>query len=184
MKRKSTFSARINFATFFHFSKRKGYRIGHKKLFGAGQRHPQQQRCYSHSYALTPKYHSRVLSEEKTDQQRVSFVLSRYKNMEFEVNSCYGLIVILASLTYPLNMWQTVSIFKMREKLGVNYPAMTSDKHPIFNCYQRAHLNTLELVGFYIFTLLIAGVSQLKFSHNVMFYSKHRLIIPPWDKQK
>ncbi len=33
---------------------------------------------------------------------------------------------------------------------------MYSDKHPIFNCYQRAHQNTLEQLPFY-FAMLFAG---------------------------
>ena len=45
-----------------------------------------------------------------------------------------------------------------RKHLGVNYPALYSDKHPEFNCHQRVHQNTLEHVPFYLLTLLAAGI--------------------------
>ncbi len=35
---------------------------------------------------------------------------------------------------------------------------MYSDKHPIFNCYQRAHQNTLEQLPFYLSLLFAGGV--------------------------
>ena len=35
---------------------------------------------------------------------------------------------------------------------------MYSDKHPIFNCYQRAHQNTLEATPFYLALVLTGGL--------------------------
>ncbi len=34
----------------------------------------------------------------------------------------------------------------MRKRLSIFLPTMYSEKHPEFNCYQRAHQNTLEQV--------------------------------------
>ena len=38
------------------------------------------------------------------------------------------------------------------------YPQMWSEQHPIFNCYQRAHQNTLEVIPFYLALLPLGGV--------------------------
>ncbi len=40
---------------------------------------------------------------------------------------------------------------------GIEYPQMTSEKHPDFTCAQRAHQNTLELLPFYLATLFGGG---------------------------
>lgn len=40
----------------------------------------------------------------------------------------------------------------------LQYPQMWSDKHPVFNCYQRAHQNTLEVIPFYLVMLLTGGL--------------------------
>ena len=40
----------------------------------------------------------------------------------------------------------------------LQYPQMYSDKHPIFNCYQRAHQNTLEATPFYLALVLTGGL--------------------------
>ena len=35
---------------------------------------------------------------------------------------------------------------------------MYSDEHPLFNCYQRAHQNTLEFVPYFYSSLFLAGL--------------------------
>merc|ERR1712228_875257 len=59
---------------------------------------------------------------------------------------------------FIVNMWKIMRIGGMRKKLDIKYPAMTSEKHPIFNCYQRAHQNTLEWLPFFYPALFTAGL--------------------------
>ncbi|TRY76160.1 hypothetical protein TCAL_03517 [Tigriopus californicus] len=70
----------------------------------------------------------------------------------------FGYVALVASSTFLLNMWQSIRIGGMRKKLDVKYPVMYSEKHPIFNCYQRAHQNTLEQLPFFLTTLFLAGI--------------------------
>ena len=51
-----------------------------------------------------------------------------------------------------------------RKKLGVPYPAMYSDKQPLFNCYQRAHQNTLENIPTFLALVLLAGLFSAKWA--------------------
>ena len=78
--------------------------------------------------------------------------------VSIEINPDFGYVVLAASGAFVLNMWQSFRIGGARKRFGVKYPDMYSDKHPQFNCYQRAHQNTLESVPFYLSLLLAAGI--------------------------
>ena len=41
---------------------------------------------------------------------------------------------------------------------------MYSEKHPEFNCYQRAHQNTLEFTPFYLALVLTGGLRHPQFA--------------------
>lgn len=78
--------------------------------------------------------------------------------MSIEIPSDFGYVILAAVAPFLLNFWQMMKIGSLRRKHGIKYPAMTSDKHPDFNCAQRVHQNTLENVPFYLAMLLVSGV--------------------------
>ena len=70
----------------------------------------------------------------------------------------YGYVVMVGTGMVFVNLWKMMKIGGLRKKLNIKYPTMYSDEHPIFNCYQRAHQNTLEFVPFFYPALLTAGL--------------------------
>merc|ERR1712223_1071404 len=80
--------------------------------------------------------------------------------MTISISPEYGYVILAASGSFLVNLWQMMKIGGKRKELGIQYPEMYSDKHPIFNCYQRAHQNTLETVPFYLALVLIAGLQH------------------------
>ena len=74
------------------------------------------------------------------------------------IPSEYGYVMLVASSAVAVNFMQIIKIGQMRKKLGIKYPVMTSDKHPEFNCTQRAHQNTLELLPFFYTGLFVGGL--------------------------
>ncbi len=76
----------------------------------------------------------------------------------------YGYVILAASGAWVINMWQSFKIGGLRKKHGIKYPTMYSDKHPEFNCAQRAHQNTLEQLPFFMSNLLLAGLRHPKFA--------------------
>merc|ERR1712106_1084864 len=80
----------------------------------------------------------------------------------FTVDPAYGYSVLVAALSFLLSFWQGGMVGRMRTKLKVDYPAMYSDTQPLFNCYQRAHQNTLERLPLFLVLLLLAGLFNAK----------------------
>jgi glutathione S-transferase len=70
----------------------------------------------------------------------------------------FGYVALVVGTTYFLNIWQMLNIKALRKKYNIQFPAMTSDKHPKFNCAQRVHQNTLENMSFFLTNLIVAGL--------------------------
>ena len=67
-------------------------------------------------------------------------------------------MVLVAAAIVPLNFWQMFKLGGARKKHGIKYPKMYSEKNEEFNCFQRAHQNTLEVLPFFITNLLLGGL--------------------------
>jgi len=70
----------------------------------------------------------------------------------------YGYVVLAGASMVFVNFWKVMKVGKLRKQLGIEYPKMYSDEHPVFNCTQRAHQNTLEFVPFFYPLLLTGGL--------------------------
>jgi len=75
----------------------------------------------------------------------------------------YGYVVLTAAGSYILLAGLTVMVSRKRKEYNIKYPKLYADasdgeKGVIFNCYQRAHQNTLEQYTLVLSSLLISGL--------------------------
>nr|CAH0109515.1 unnamed protein product [Daphnia galeata] len=79
-----------------------------------------------------------------------------------EIPSDYGYVVLTGIASGCLLTWQSIQVGKMRKKLSVPYPIMYSPEITgngnLFNCYQRAHQNTLESYPLVLMLLFTGGL--------------------------
>merc|ERR1712212_722815 len=71
-------------------------------------------------------------------------------------------VPLMIDPAYGLSFWPGFMVGTLRTKYPVDYPAMYSDTEPVFNCYQRAHQNTLERIPLFLILLLTAGLFNAK----------------------
>merc|ERR1711874_364793 len=69
-----------------------------------------------------------------------------------------------AVATYSIEKWMAIKVGGQRKALGVPYPEMYSEKQPLFNCYQRAHQNTLENIPTFLSLLFPGGLFSPKWA--------------------
>ncbi|MBW8521747.1 MAPEG family protein, partial [Escherichia coli] len=61
-----------------------------------------------------------------------------------ELQPEYGYCVLVAIGSSIMLVWKGIQVGKKRKELKIHYPTMYSQDNDLFNCYQRAHQNTLE----------------------------------------
>eukprot|EP00252_Welwitschia_mirabilis_P009984 TRINITY_DN2299_c0_g1_i1.p1 TRINITY_DN2299_c0_g1~~TRINITY_DN2299_c0_g1_i1.p1 ORF type:complete len:145 (-),score=18.74 TRINITY_DN2299_c0_g1_i1:63-497(-) len=85
--------------------------------------------------------------------------------MEIEVHSDYGWVIVCAVVYCILNTWMGVQVGKARKKYKVTYPTMYAIESEnkdakLFNCVQRGHQNSLELMPVFFLLLLLGGIQH------------------------
>ena len=70
----------------------------------------------------------------------------------------FGWVILIIVVTFILNFAQMITIGRARTKDKVPLPLMYQEGADTFNCAQRAHQNTLELVPFFLAMLVVGGL--------------------------
>ena len=76
----------------------------------------------------------------------------------------FGWVILIVVGTFILNVAQTIAIRVARNKAGVPLPLMYQEGADTFNCTQRAHQNTLEIVHYFLALLIVGGLRYPEFA--------------------
>ncbi|KAG6506797.1 microsomal glutathione S-transferase 3-like [Zingiber officinale] len=79
----------------------------------------------------------------------------------FEIPNEYGFVVLVLVSYVVLNAWMAIQVGKARRRYNVPYPSLIESENKdakLFNCVQRGHQNSLEMIAVFFATLLVAGL--------------------------
>ncbi|XP_010246010.1 PREDICTED: microsomal glutathione S-transferase 3-like [Nelumbo nucifera] len=77
----------------------------------------------------------------------------------------YGYVVLVLVLYAFLNIWMSLQVVRARKKYNVQYPALyalesENKDAKLFNCVQRGHQNSLEMMPSFFALLLLGGLQH------------------------
>ncbi|RIA96347.1 hypothetical protein C1645_815528 [Glomus cerebriforme] len=86
--------------------------------------------------------------------------------VQIEIANEFGYVIITGISSVFLVTYLAFKVGGARRRAGVPYPYLYApkeecdkdEKKMIFNCYQRAHQNTLEVYPGFLFTLIVSGI--------------------------
>jgi len=79
-----------------------------------------------------------------------------------EIHSEFGLVILTAVTSIFMLIYKSIKVGQARKLYDVPYPIMysTDEKGKVFNCYQRAHQNTLENYPQFLVLLIFGGLQH------------------------
>ncbi|KAI8540982.1 hypothetical protein RHMOL_Rhmol08G0027400 [Rhododendron molle] len=77
----------------------------------------------------------------------------------------YGYVILTLVLYCFLNGWMAERVLKARKKYNVQYPTLYASESDnkdakLFNCIQRGHQNSLELMPMFFMLMIVGGIKH------------------------
>jgi len=72
----------------------------------------------------------------------------------------YGYVILTGIGSMFMLTWKAIQVGKVRKQFKIFYPKMYSEDNDLFNCYQRAHQNTLEVYPTFLTMLFVGGLEM------------------------
>ncbi|XP_078375337.1 glutathione S-transferase 3, mitochondrial-like [Oculina patagonica] len=72
----------------------------------------------------------------------------------------FGYVILTTVSSGFMIAYLAWNVGKARKQYNIPYPKMYDENKPIFNCIQRAHLNTLEMYPQFLTFLLLGGLEH------------------------
>lgn len=85
--------------------------------------------------------------------------------MAGDLDPSFGLVVLSAVAYCMLNTWMAIQVGKARKRYNVPYPKLYATESEskdanMFNCIQRGHQNSLEMMPVFFLLLILGGLQH------------------------